>query len=480
MKNNIIEKYNSIALPAKAAIWFMVCSIIPQVMSVIMTTIFTRILSQDDYGSTSNYMAWYNIISIFITLNLNCGVYNNAMMKYENKRDEYTSSILGMSIVLGGIGLIVAICFLQPIANIMQLSKSLVVCLALQCLLYNSYGCWLSRAKYEYNYKDLVKVTIIVTFVSSTLSIVAVYLLDDKAAAKIWGQNLIYLILGLIFYIKAFRKSSLFFDRDYWNFALRFNLPLIPHYLSLVLLNQADRVMITSMCGKQENGLYSVAYSAASLLLILNSGITQALTPWVYSNMQKNNKDIIKKYTSILCVIYMLVDIVFILLAPEAILILAGNKYKNSVFVIPPVAASMYLIFLYNLYSIVEFYYEKTKPVMICSIISAGLNLLLNYVFIPQYGYIAAGYTTLICYVVNSLMHIIVLRYLYMKKMNGAEAISTLNTMGLGVVLVILSIMISYLYTNPVVRWAIIIAIVLIGLRLYKRIILIIDAIRKK
>ena len=74
------KKYESMALPVKAGMWFMICNIIPQVITVVMTTIFTRILSTNDYGISSNYSAWYGILSIFITLNLNCGVYNNAML----------------------------------------------------------------------------------------------------------------------------------------------------------------------------------------------------------------------------------------------------------------------------------------------------------------------------------------------------------------------------------------------------------------
>ena len=70
------KKYESMALPVKAGMWFMICNIIPQVITVVMTTIFTRILSTNDYGISSNYSAWYGILSIFITLNLNCGVYN--------------------------------------------------------------------------------------------------------------------------------------------------------------------------------------------------------------------------------------------------------------------------------------------------------------------------------------------------------------------------------------------------------------------
>ncbi len=61
---------------------------------------------------------------------------------------------------------------------------------------------------------------------------------------------------------------------------------------------------------------------------------------------------------------------------------------------------SVFFMFLYPLFANIEFYYEKTKFVMVASCSGALLNILLNYIFIGLYGYYAAGYTTLICYMV--------------------------------------------------------------------------------
>ena len=480
MVRKLVDKYNKMALPAKAGLWFMICSIIPQIITVIMTTIFTRILSTNDYGISSNYSAWYSIISIFITLNLNCGVYNIAMMKYENNRNEYTSSMMGLSLLLGVIGGAILLIFRNTWASLMQLPVSLIVCLALQCLLYNPYGCWLSRVRYEYNYKSLIKITILISVLSPLLSVVFILLSNNKAVGKVWGQNVIYIIVGCLLYIISIKKGHILYNKEYWKFALIFNLPLIPHYLALVILNQSDRVMITSICGASDNGLYSVAYSAASLLLILNSGITQAMTPWIYTEMKHKNINNIRKYTSILCFLYVVIDILFVMLAPEAISILAGNKYSEAVYVIPPVATGMYFIFLYNLYSIVEFYYEKTKPVMICSTISAVLNIVLNYIFIPKFGFIAAAYTTLACYLINACMHSFVLKRIYKNYLKSNEAININITGILGIVLSIVAIFISTIYKYFIIRWGIVFAILLVFVEKRKQLLKLIKKIKRK
>ena len=237
--------------------------------------------------------------------------------------------------------------------------------------------------------------------------------------------------------------------------------------------------MITKYCGASANGIYSVAYSAASLILLLNTGVTQAMTPWVYSEIEKNNKRSIRSICSIICLIYIIFDFVFILLIPEAVAILAGEKYKEAIYVVPPIASSMFWILLYNLYSIVEFYFEKTKPVMVCSTISALLNVGLNYLFIPRYGYIAAAYTTLVSYLINALLHALILGDIC-RKNNVVGIINVVMTFFLGIVLMISMIVALTLYKSTIIRWTIVLIATIIGIIYRKKIFSIYKQIRSK
>ena len=54
--------------------------------------------------------------------------------------------------------------------------------------------------------------------------------------------------------------------------------------------------------------------------------------------------------------------------------------------------------------------YKKTHYVMFCTIISGLLNLGLNFLLIPKYGYVAAAVTTLLSYAVLMIMIIFISR----------------------------------------------------------------------
>ena len=52
------------------------------------------------------------------------------------------------------------------------------------------------------------------------------------------------------------------------------------------------------------------------------------------------------------------------LLSPELVLLFGSSGYASAAYVIPPVAASVFFIFLYNILSTPQFYYEKTSFLM--------------------------------------------------------------------------------------------------------------------
>ena len=68
-------------------------------------------------------------------------------------------------------------------------------------------------------------------------------------------------------------------------------------------------------------------------------------------------------------------------------------------------------MFAYSLFASFEFYYEKRSFIAVATIISAVFNIFLNYHFINIFGYYAAGYTTLVCYMLYTVGH-----YIFMKK----------------------------------------------------------------
>jgi O-antigen/teichoic acid export membrane protein len=103
-----------------------------------------------------------------------------------------------------------------------------------------------------------------------------------------------------------------------------------------------------------------------------------------------------------------------IIFAPEVVYILAGSKYTGAVYLIPTLSASVFFGYMYQLFSRIELYYEKKSYTVISTVTAALLNIVLNALWIPRFGFFAAGYSTLASHILFCVMH-----YFFFRKVNA-------------------------------------------------------------
>ena len=61
----IKEKYGALSLPVKASLWYTVCNVINKGLALLSTPIFTRIMTEEQYGTFSVFQSWYSILIIW-------------------------------------------------------------------------------------------------------------------------------------------------------------------------------------------------------------------------------------------------------------------------------------------------------------------------------------------------------------------------------------------------------------------------------
>ncbi len=411
MNNKLIQEYKSIPVTVKASLWFAICSVIQKGIALITIPLFTRILTTEQYGQFSVYQSWYQIISIFATLNLSYGVFNNGMTKYPNERDKYMSSMQGLSSVVTLLLFCTYLPFKDYINELTGLSTLLMVTIFAECLMTPALSFWITRQRYEFKYIVLVCVTVGIAVFSPLLGLIAVNLTEERGVARILSAALVNVCVGLFFYVLNVARGKKLFSKEYWVFALKFNIPLIPHYLSMIILSHSNRIMIERMFGETEVAIYSVAYSFSVIMNIVTQSINSSYVPWTYHKLKENNLAPLKKNTSLLLLGVAGLSLLSVLVAPELMWIIAPSEYAEGVWIIPPVSTSVFLTFLYNLFANIEFYFEKTKFVMFASVLGAVANIGFNLLLMPKFGYLVAGYVTMICYILFAIAH-----YMFMRK----------------------------------------------------------------
>lgn len=438
---------------------------------MITTPIFTRIMSTDEYGRYGVFSSWLGIITIIVSLNLFYGVHTQGIVKFSDKRNQFTSSLQGLTTILVTFWTIVYLLFHDFWNKLFSLTTVQMIIMLLIVWTTAVFNFWANEQRVTYTYKSLVIVTLAVSVAKPVLEIILVTHLNDKVTARVLGWILVELVAYSWMYIVQLRRGKLFFSKEFWKYAIAFNLPLIPHYLSATVLNSADRIMIQNMVGTSEAGIYNLAYSVALIMTLFNTALTQTITPWMYQKIKaKRSKDLapIAYMTLILIAV---VNLLLILLAPEVVAIFAPKSYYEAIWVIPPVAMSVYFMFSYDLFAKFAFYYEKTTIIMVASVIGAVLNIVLNFVFIKLFGYLAAGYTTLVCFMVFSLFH-----YVFMKKVcrefcDGEFPYDTRIILSITIPFLIVGFALLATYSLPFVRYGLVLVALLCAVIFRKRII---------
>ena len=461
--------YEGMQPPIKASLWFLICGFLQKGISLLTTPIFTRVMTDAEYGRYNVYNSWLGVVQIIVSLNLAAGVYTRGLVKNEEDQDRFSSALLGLSTTSILVWSVLYAIFHNLINQWLGLSTMLMVAMLMEIWAHTAYQFWSNRERVNFRYKKLVALTLIYVILRPLLGVIFILFVDEQhqVEARVLTTVFVNIVLFSVLYILMSKKGKQFFNKKYWLYALKFNLPLLPHYLSQIVLNQSDRLMINSICGPTETAYYSVAYTMAMVLQILNTSVSATMNPWIYKSIKKNEYGQIGRVSYYILALIAILNLAVVLAAPEILGILAPNSYQAAVWVVPPVTISVYFMFLYNLFATFEYYYEKTHYVTIATVAGAVLNIVLNAIFIPIWGFVAAGYTTLICYIIYALAHYCFMRKVNREQMAGAVIYDVRIILALGFGLLVCSFVIMLLYNLPVIRYGIL--LILIGGMIWKR-----------
>lgn len=476
----IIEKYKGLSAAVKASLWFMICNVVQKGIAFLVVPIYTRMLTTAEYGTYSVFLSWTSIIYIFATLNMSAGVFNNGMIKYEHCRDDFTSSVQGLSSVLCVLCVIVLIIFYPFWSEILDLSLPLIIMMMIQIFFQAPYNYWMAKKRFEFKYRSIVFVTLFLAISIPILSISLMRLMSDRTLGIIIGSVAMYSVIGAFIFIFNYKNSKKFFDKEIWKYCLKFNIPLIPHYLSYVILGQADRVMINSICGASDAGIYALAYQISLVINIVTTAVDGSFNPWTYQKLKVGDMKSIKRISNCLIGLFAIGVFGLILIAPEVLSFVAPAEYSSAKWVVPPVICGCYFLFIAGTFMRVEFYHEKNKIIMIASVCAAVLNIVLNAIFIPIFGFIAAAYTTLGSYMLFAVFHYFVMRLTCKEKYYDESPYSGKMIFVISLVIMCISVLLMVLYDFVLIRYAIVFIIVISLIVLHEKIIDIFSVMGKR
>ena len=456
--NKLLAVWNSKSEGAKSAVVFTVAILMSRAITFITTPIFTRIMPTDQIGVVGLYTSSFAILSSITSLGLNSGGFMVGLKDYEGKRDQYISSILTLT-TLSCIFVLVAFLFAPSFfVNLLGIPKGLILLMIVGCVVTPAYEFWLMRQRYEYAYKKAATITVLTSVVSTFFAVIAVLLTQDSPSHL--GEIRIYVSIGtsllvyLIFWILQFKRGRVFFNKVFWTSSLAIGLPLLGHSFASQILNVSDRILISKYVDNSAVGIYTTLYTVGSLALMFWGAINSSFVPYLFQNVERQSDRMsVKKISLLLLMLFSALTVCVSIMAPEVVKILAPSEYLGYIRIIPPIVAGVYFIAFSNFYTNILVYCKKTLSIMFSTILACVVSIVLNTIFIPQWGFEVAAYNTLFSYIVFALLQAICGYREFRKRYEGVFVYNNFFMILVSVITVALSLICIPLYDYNIIRY---------------------------
>ena len=403
----ILNKFKNMPESVKATLVFAIASFATSGINYLTTPIFTRLLTGAEYGTVSVYNSWYAIVRVVASMTLIFpGILNVGLYEHSENRWKYLSSMLGVTTVCTLVLSVLYAIFPGVFQGFLGLNNSLMILMLLSCFALPATTFWTMKQKYEYRYQVTFFVSVGSAVLAQAVAVAAVMMADQNLdQVRLWSAGIVNMAVGLVLFFYIIRQGKAFVDIPLWKKTLVVAIPLIPHYLGGELLSSINQIMIGNMVGKTEAGIYALAAVLSAIGILLWRALTVMFNPFVNAKLGSREFKTIRETVKPLMLVVGVMCVIAALAAPEIIRILATEEYLAGIYVVPPVAAGIFIHAMYDTFAAVSFFHKKSTRIMVATLTAAAVNLVGNYIFIKAFGYIAAGYVTLLSNLVLTAMH---------------------------------------------------------------------------
>lgn len=381
------------------------------VFSMFISIALARYLGASDYGRYTFFGVIYTFVNSFACFGMQ-QIVTKEFAAYENKQK---SVLCAAAIVAFAAGMIteLGVLILQLITGFLswlEVATLGVICLFNVCQVFYYYLTATYQLKYVVKIKNIVLVWIVAIYIvlimnkASVEWFILVYALKE---CGILGASFLAFLCSKekekIRYQDAVVREILFIIRK----LIRLCLPLLLGGLSVTIYMKVDQVMIKSMLGEEQLGIYSVGIKLVDAFLFIPSAVTAGLLPYFTRQYMEEPSFFWLKYewfASALNVIAYIYVIIMAVFGKWMIDFLYGEEYAEAYkillvtiwSVIPVCMGCMRGIYLSIMeYSGLSFFF---------SITAAGMNMAMNYLMIPVFGALGAAIASVISYWIQGFM----------------------------------------------------------------------------
>lgn len=388
--------FNKLKQLGKESLIYGLSRVIGRLVGAFLVPIYTRVFIPSDYGIVDLISTYASILSIFIILGL-----DTAMILFFYGTDDVIDRKIILSTSL----------FSQLIMSFIILIPTFLFSSNISGLIFDDpkYSLYLKIIAIDFPLiaftgfvQDLLRLIrkpwryLAVSLGSVLSNIVLTVLLVVIFKKGLYGVFISKLIVDALFVIISIYLVRSWIKIHISLYKLRqllaYGTPLVPASISYWTLNLANRYFLRYYISLSDVGIYSIGSKISSLLGLFTGAFQLAWTPFALSihrdeDSKKVYANTLTYYFAIMCGVGTGLSI----FALEILKILATEPYYRASIVVPYLVFSVISTGTYYIVSIGLNIAKKTFHIGWTMMVSAGINIALNFILIPKYGIIGAS-----------------------------------------------------------------------------------------
>ena len=372
-------------------------------LQVIALSVFTRLLSVEEYGIFQVTKTCYRVAIVIIPLNFYGAVSRYYYEEHSDYRDFFATSLSGAYFFALSFIIFILI-FSTQVTKLLGLPHSLLPWLCAWTFLGIIFQTYLQIAIATKRSASLAIVQTLREGAGLLFGVLFVlFLTSNRYRGVIIGKAVAEGALALALLPFLFRWLKWRPKKQHFHFIMIFALPLLLHQLSHIILGQIDRLIINKLSGPSDAGLYSLAYNIGMIVSMASAATSKALVPDWFRLMKR--KDYVRVDNAVDKVFRLNLIIAFgaILFSREMGSIIAGQEFRASLGLVPIIITGYVFHTIFQAYGRNISLSKKMIYLLLIGILASTLNVFLNIWLIPKSGYSAAAYTTAISFIFMGL-----------------------------------------------------------------------------
>ncbi len=397
----------------KKIIIYVPSKMIPAFISLASASIFTRVFSTKEYGNYSLALSMAALLIAVLSqwLHQSINRYLPGIKLEEAKKEFKQNAVFGLIINLVILIIISILCF--PIMNYLlsvEFKKIVLFCMMyiFTQMIFIFNGMILQA---EMKAKQYTKFTVINASIRFAVAILLIFTIKRDIAFLFLSTVISNLLLipflmkvtninhRYHFFNRSVRKKCFLKVQEF----LKYGIPISGWFIASIILNVGDRYVIQFFHGSEQVGIYAANYNFINgSIMLVTTPIVLATHPFLIRAWNTAKKESAAKWLGIITQLIFIFGLLLIslvwLFSGDIANIFLGKTFREGYVVMPIIIAGMVMWNL-GMYAHKPFeFMEKTKELFLVAMVTALLNIVLNVIVVPVYGYVGAAYTTFISY----------------------------------------------------------------------------------